>query len=49
MTGQDFHDDRSRFYFERSRFSWRQATNFLIVPGVTQRNEVFIAVFQTII
>ena len=38
-TGQDFHDDRSRFYYERFRISWYQVEIFLFVLGVAQRNE----------
>ena len=29
MTGQDFRDDRSRFCYERSRFSWWKVEIFM--------------------
>ena len=29
MIGPDFHDDRSRFYYKRLRFSWWQVESLL--------------------
>ena len=39
MNDRDFHDDRSRFYYERLRYSWWQVEIIFFVPGITQGNK----------
>ena len=40
MNGQDFYDGRSRFYYERSRFSWWQVEIFMVTGRVFVNEEL---------